>query len=195
MGIETGGSTCHIVQHFYAHGSIAWSYSEFQQFVYGWTNDCMPHLLAQMSDLSSFTTCRLARFGPLPYVYFQNVAENSGAEGQPQSLNSALCLTWKCYLDGSSSRAHNRLPLKADAVDPDKRRIQFDFWELFQLECNEYVAAANSIVIASFDSPEFVVVSRSSHGAPRAASVFSPVVSGEPSLWVGTLASRTRSFH
>lgn len=191
--IETNGSPCDIVQYFFASGSIGWGYAEFGEFVTGWATFAMPHLLNCMPTASSFTTCRLSRVGSLPYTYVTRVAENNGSEGTAQSLNSALCLTWKTLIAGATSRSHNRLPLKADAVDNDKRRIDPDFWASIQLQAAQYVLEANSITIAGFSTPEFVVVSRSEFGSPRPSAVFSPVVSGEPSLWVGTLANRTQS--
>lgn len=190
LTIDVNGSLCAIVQHFYSLGSIAWGFTEFSSWVSQWGTFAETHLLNMMPSSASFTTCRLSRKGTSPFRYEVLLPTNAGAHGEAQSLNSALCLTWHASADGYLSRSHTRLPLRADVVDIDKRTIDPGFLGLFQLECDNYIGQVNLITVSGYSASEFVVVSRSKNGEPRATSEFAPVYAGDPSLNVGTLRRR-----
>lgn len=190
LTIDVNGSNVSIAHHFLATGCIGWSDNEFSEFISGWATFAETFLLNMMPVSASFTTCRLSRFGAQPFTHVTQLPTNAGAHGEAQSLNSALCITWRTGLRGSIARSHTRLPIAADAVADDKRGLHPDFWALYQLNAADYISSVNAITVSGFATPEFVVVSRSQGGEPLPASAFAPVLSGTPDLTVATLASR-----
>lgn len=190
--IATEGTDVELVQHVHAPASVGWDPAHFGQWITGWATSCEQKLLDLLPGGSSFTTCRLSRFGPVPFSYVTVVAANNGAGGSAQSLNSALCLTWRTEAVGFQARAHNRLPLQGQVVATGLQRIDDVFWSFARERTDEYLLAVNAIVVSGFTSPQLVVVSRRAQGAPRATAAFSPVVAGDVCRHVATLQSRTR---
>jgi hypothetical protein len=193
IGIDVNGSELSILQHFHTPTLIVWGYNEMASFFSQWATFAMVNLLNVMPTEASFTTCRLRRYGSVPFTYLHDPATNVGAHGQCQSINSATCFTWQTEARGYSGRSHNRLPVPADAVADNKRQLHKEYVALYELEGAQYIQNVNDIVMVGLDRPVFVVVSRSSGGVPRAAPAFAPVLSCTVSRHVATLAARVQS--
>lgn len=188
-------SSWKIVHHLFCSGSIAYGPSEFSQVIYGWATFAMSNLLDVMPDSAGFTTCRLRRVGTSPFVVAQDIAFNQGAGSTAQSLNTALCFTWRAQFPGEVGRSHTRLPLQSSVVDANKRVIDPAFIGFAALRAALYLANVNSIVVAGFASPELVVVRRATADAPLPVAGFSPVVGADVSRRVATLRRRLLLSH
>jgi hypothetical protein len=192
LAMDHGGTEFGFVQHFYSQASSTWNVVTFHDWISAWATFAEQSLLNCMPSSTSFTTCRLARYGITPLQVETVLPTNQGAGTACAPLNTALCLTWRCSAPGFSARSHTRLPLIAEAVSGDGRSLVSDFWGLFQLQADDYLFQVNAIQVTVDPPSELIVVSRSSGGFPRPASQYSPVVSGVPSRLVGTLQDRIR---
>lgn len=191
LGIAIDTSSCEIVQHFYVSDGLTWDSVAFAEFNSGWATFAETHLLNCMPSDASFDVFRLRRYGSLPFQHVNLLPTNAGALGPAQSLNTALCITWRTSAVGYSARARNRFPLSNDAVGANNRALDPTFVSLFQLQADQYIVQANSVPVSGHVSPELVAVSRVSGGAPRPSVSFSPVLTGNASLHCATLAART----
>lgn len=154
---------------------------------------CVPDLLSLLGTDVSCSVCRLTTSGTLPRVVQFAPSANVGAIGTTNPVNGALVLTWRSGRRGAASLGHTFLPLSDELVDNDHAHLKQLSWSQAQNAASNFMAHLNAITSPDGGQCVLGVLSRSGSGAPLPAAIFSPVLIGDASPFVGTLARRVRS--
>jgi hypothetical protein len=154
---------------------------------------CVPDLLSVLGTDVTCGALRLSTYGSAPQRVQEAPAANVGATGTTNPINSALVLTWRNDEPTASNLGHTFLPLTDTAPDSDHAHLKSIFWSQAQSAARSFTQHLNAIAAPDGGLCVFVVLHRSSSGAPLEHALISPVTLGDASPYVGTLRRRVRS--
>jgi hypothetical protein len=180
------------VFHIFAPGASSASPLDLSNFIGDWFTNALPELLAITPANATVTACRLSTSGPSPVVAVEQLAPNAGAFGESSIGNGALCLTWRTQGPGTSARSHTLLPLTVELVQPDRQTLQASYFLQAASHAQFYLDKVNSLASPDGGLCVAAVVHRSRAGRPLPAATWEPVLAGDASVRVGTIARRIR---
>lgn len=176
----------------FAPGASSAGPSNLSAFISEWYLNALPELLAIVPSNATVSACRLTTTGIQPCTVFQQLAPNAGAFGESSMANAALCLTWRTQDPGIGARSHTLLPLTNELVDNDRATLQSSYYLQAAAHAEFYLEKVNALHSPDGALCVAAVVHRSRAGVPLAASQWSPVVTGDASPRIATIARRVR---
>lgn len=193
FGCTDDGNPCSFGFWLTAAAAVTLDVDAFHTMIYDWYTFTQPSFLDCMAVSTSFSTCRIERRGPVPFVYLEQLAPNVGAqpEGQPMAVSVGLYLAVQSAYRGSGSRLH--LPgLPQRFVTNNARLSEYGLQQLTiaGIALMDYVDRLNTDLSRKV---QLVTAQQRRAGQRLAVAEYQPVVQVRPTLRLQTLGRRMRA--